>query len=279
MTSRGIILISDKQAQRKPCLRCGYSLRHIVGVKNCPECGLAVRISLSGNKGLEWSSPHWQRVLAVGFCVLAIGMVSKVFSFAAIWIGNGAYEKYYRLPDEILLFLVRLNLYAAESYPILCGLGLCILAKGERRFPDKSRGARVLVLIAGVLLVAIGLLNTVVHRGYWLRWPSWVDEFLWYSLHGLWVPLIVSILVCSYALSLGKRSGSRTLVRLSQVPIWPVAAAIAFWAMMVDRLWWGFRPILVDAAFPLSMIVVLVVTIRVLLLGAREATLNWVTDP
>jgi hypothetical protein len=37
--------------------------------------------------------------------------------------------------------------------------------------------------------------------------------------------------------------------------------------------------LLSDAAFPLSMIVLLVVAIRVLLSGAREADLNWVTDP
>src|SRR3954452_7924532 len=60
MAARSVILVSDKQARLKSCLRCGYSLRHLAGARNCPECGLAVRISLSGNSGLEWSSPGWQ---------------------------------------------------------------------------------------------------------------------------------------------------------------------------------------------------------------------------
>src|SRR4051812_12950384 len=63
MAVGGVILVSDKQARLKPCLRCGYSLRYAAGIKNCPECGLAVRITLAGHSGLEWTNPRWQRFL------------------------------------------------------------------------------------------------------------------------------------------------------------------------------------------------------------------------
>jgi len=51
------------------------------------------------------------------------------------------------------------------------------------------------------------------------------------------------------------------------------------WLLNLDRPAWHVSSIIQNAAFPLAMIVVLVVAVRVLLSGAREAELNWVTDP
>src|SRR5438309_8718610 len=82
----GVILVPDKQARLKPCLRCGYSLRYAAGIKNCPECGLAVRITLSGHSGLEWSNPRWQRFLALAFALLILGMICRVLGFIAQWL-------------------------------------------------------------------------------------------------------------------------------------------------------------------------------------------------
>src|SRR5215471_416587 len=109
---RGVILISDKQARLKPCLRCGYSLLRIAGAKNCPECGLAVRISLAGNSGLEWSNPRWQRVVALGFGVLALGMACRVLGFASEWIFYGYFKNYYRLNNQIFRLLPWILRYA-----------------------------------------------------------------------------------------------------------------------------------------------------------------------
>ncbi len=83
---RGVILVSDKIARLKPCLRCGYSLLRIAGAKNCPECGLAVRISLAGNSGLEWSNPRWQRAVALAMGVLALGLACRALDFALGWV-------------------------------------------------------------------------------------------------------------------------------------------------------------------------------------------------
>src|SRR5438105_4559399 len=99
MAIGGTILISDKLARLKPCLRCGYSLLHISGAKNCPECGLAIRISLSDNRSLEWSNPRWQRFLAFAFGVLALGLFCKALSSAGNWVIYGAEEGYYGVGD------------------------------------------------------------------------------------------------------------------------------------------------------------------------------------
>jgi hypothetical protein len=47
------------------------------------------------------------------------------------------------------------------------------------------------------------------------------------------------------------------------------------------EFFWPFplRSLLLDAAYPLAMLVVLLVMIRTLLTCAREAEQNWVTDP
>jgi hypothetical protein len=274
------MLVSDPQARQKPCLRCGYSLRHIVGARNCPECGLAVRISLSGNSGLEWSNPVWQRFLAVGFGVLAVGMLCKAVSACAWWLVRGAMDEIYQMGYATFMALHSISSYASDASPIVCGVGLCLLAKGERRYPDKSRSMRAIVLGAGIVLTVLGLIDASIHHGFWRsRLTSYVWYVCYYSLHRPWLAPVLSILTCTYAFDLARRSGSRLLRRLSQAPLWPAAAGVVVWVMNLDRLWWPLDLLLADVVFPVCMMLMLVVTIRVLLAGAREAEANWVTDP
>src|SRR3954451_3565540 len=105
MAARSVILVSDKQARLKPCLRCGYSLRHIAGAKNCPECGLAVRVSLSGNSGLEWSNPRWQRFRALAFAILALGLLCRVLNVVGGWAIYWAEDNYDLWDISALRFL------------------------------------------------------------------------------------------------------------------------------------------------------------------------------
>lgn len=278
MGTRGAILVSNKQARLKPCLRCGYSLLHIAGARNCPECGLAVRVSLSGNLGLEWSNPRWQRFVALGFSVLACGMVCRGLSFAVGWVVYWAYEEDYQWGDGILRFLERIDSYSGEADLLVCGLALCILAKGERRYPDRSRALRAINLGAGMLLFVLGLLNVLMRHALWWLLPSRSRYLIWHVLNVPWIPLVITVSVCAYALHLGKRSGSRLLRRLSQVPVWPTAAGLVVWLLKIDQLFSPLPSLILDAAFPLAMIVTIVAAIRVLVSGAREADQNWVTD-
>ena len=56
-----VMIKSDPRAREKPCIRCGYSLRKVTDSIHCPECGLAVWLSLNNNDTLENSNPDWLR--------------------------------------------------------------------------------------------------------------------------------------------------------------------------------------------------------------------------
>jgi hypothetical protein len=279
MVTGGTVLISDKMARLKPCLRCGYSLRGVASAKNCPECGLAVRISLSGNRGLEWTNPRWQRFLAFAFGVLAFGLFCKTLSSAGDWVIYGADGHLYQLSHLTLSIVVWLTTITGEVSPIACGSALCLLAKGEGRHPDESRAARRVMLSAGILILSLGLLWALGEYGLSDSIPKWGLHIIWWCLSGPWIPLIVCVLACSYASDLGKRGNSRLLATVSQLPIWPTAAGLVFWLFTIDRIIWPLRSIIWDWLFPLSMLAMLAVTLRMLLRGAREADLNWATDP
>src|SRR4051794_33393714 len=98
----GTIFVFDKKGGQKACWRCGYSLAHIAGARNCPECGLAVRITFSGNSSLEWCDPRWQRYLAFAFGVLAFGLLCRMLSSAGHWAIFFAGQGNYRLGDTEL---------------------------------------------------------------------------------------------------------------------------------------------------------------------------------
>jgi len=276
---KGVIVISNKHARLKPCLRCGYSLRHIAGARNCPECGLAARISLSGNSGLEWTNPRWQRFLALALCVLALGMVCKVVGFATHWIIYAGAEGYFAMGHRLFALLAWLSQYPFELSPVLCGLAICLLAQGEQRYPDDSRPVRAMGLVTGILLIGVGLLNAVQFHEIWSFNSFLVRHILWETTYGPWVPLVLAIFTSTYAFHFGKRGHSKCLRQLSQLPLWPAVIAFFVWLLNFERLWWPLRSVVADAAFPLAMTVVLAVMIRVLLKGAREAAVNWVTEP
>jgi len=279
---RGVILVSDKQARLKPCLRCGYSLLRITGAKNCPECGLAVRISLGGNSALEWSNPRWQRVMALALCVLVLGLACGLLNFVLGW---GLYwyffSDHFRLDDVTFRLLNWLYRYAGEADAVVIGLALCLLAKDEGRRPDRSRAVRRIALGTGMLLSGLGLLKVLVGHRILIRLMRLrsVRFLVWGALRGPWVALVVSILACALAMEVARRGRSRFLRKVSQAPLWPAAAGMVVWLVNLDRIFRPLSSIILDAVFPLAMIGVLVVTIRVLLAGAQEAELNWVTDP
>jgi hypothetical protein len=273
----GKILVSEKRARLKPCRRCGYSLAHIAGARNCPECGLAVRISLSSNSGLEWSSPVWQRFMAVAFGVLGLGLLCRTVGSAAYCLFRLMIQKRSQFGGsfEVVWWLFA---NAAQASAIICGIALCLMARGERRYPDASRGVRLILFWTGVAVFSLGLLGVEA----WNRWlpstPTWVSTCAEFMLTRPLIPPVIAVLVCSCAADLGKRGQSRLLSKLSQVPLYPAAAGVVFWLMRVDQFFWPLRSIVCDWLFPLSMTAMLGVTARVLLRGAREADENWISD-
>ena len=69
---------SDPRAREKPCIRCGYSLRKVTDSPHCPECGLAVWLSLNPNDALDISNPEWLRRGAVALRVMAAACLLAV---------------------------------------------------------------------------------------------------------------------------------------------------------------------------------------------------------
>lgn len=65
------LIKSDPRAREKPCIRCGYSLRKVTDSLHCPECGLAVWLSLNQNDTLDNSNPDWLRRTAFACWILA----------------------------------------------------------------------------------------------------------------------------------------------------------------------------------------------------------------
>ena len=274
---RGVILVSDKKARQKPCLRCGYSLLRIAGAKNCPECGLAVRVSLAGNSALEWSNPRWQRVIALGFAVLALGMGCKLVNAGLYWVEYWYDEDYLQLREATYAAVQWVGRYCGEASLILCGVGLCLLVKGEGRHPDRTRVLHGVSLGAGIGVIALGVANVLMGHGYlWSRWSIYVVWQL--GMAGPWVPIVVSILVCLFGLEIGKRGRSRLLRQLCQAPLWPAGVGLVVWVLDLNRVWWPFSSVVLNVAFPLAMIGALGVMVKVLRVGAREAEVNWVTD-
>lgn len=278
MSLGGTIVVADKKARLKPCLRCGYSLVRLTDARRCPECGLAIRISLSNNDSLAWSNPHWQRFLAVAFGLMATGFACTILSSAGYWLIWGFGSEYDGLNNSVWFVIDHISRLTSKLSLIICGISLCLLGKGEGRHPDQSLGVRRLALGAGIIFALLGAWQLAVRYEISVPLPYWIARNLYRVLSGPWIPAVFAISICACARVLGKRSGSRRLSRMSQLPLYPVAIGFWVWLLDLQRLFWPLPSIVWEWAYPLSMIIALVVTTRALLRNAREAEMNWATE-
>src|SRR5688572_21970481 len=71
----------------RPCWRCGYTLRNLpLDARNCPECGLAVRITLSANASLSFADPAWLGRLSLASFALAVTILLTVGVTLLYWL-------------------------------------------------------------------------------------------------------------------------------------------------------------------------------------------------
>jgi hypothetical protein len=200
-----------------------------------------------------------------------------MLSSAAQWVTYGADEDYYALGDGVLDVLQWISTTAGHAYLIVCGLGLCVLGRNERRYPDRSREVRVIVRTAGILVISLGLFQTFRTPASWVALPAWAR----YTVSRLlcpWIPVIIGLMASTYALGLAKRGGSRRLTKMSQLPAWPIGVGLNLWLFGFDRMIWPLRSLVWEWLLPLAVVAVLVPTILLLWRGAREAQANWCTD-
>ena len=133
-------------------------------------------------------------------------------------------------------------------------------------------------LTVAAVLFGLGLLRLGVRNNWLPGIPDWVSTCAEFVASRPLIPPVMAIFTGASAVDLAKRGHSRLLARLSQWPLYPAAAGVVFWLMRVDALFWPARTIICDGLFPLSMIAMIAVMIRLLLRGAGEADANWISD-
>jgi hypothetical protein len=147
-----VVIQSDPRARLRPCLRCGYSLRNVPDARACPECGLAVWLTLSGNDDLDLSNPEWLNRLALGSLTLAA-------THAALFAAVVALQAWLLITENngiVFLNWMRYIGFVGGVYFLACGGGLLLLGGVEGRYPERSRGPRRWTIIAGWASIAAG---------------------------------------------------------------------------------------------------------------------------
>ncbi len=264
---------SDPRARLKPCLRCGYSLRNITDSRNCPECGLAIWLSLSGNDDLEMSSPTWLRRLAWGTLVLAAANAGLGVGLAAGLVVRSLAGRLMPM-SYASLTATGLALYLAAS-----GAGLLLLAGDERRYPERTRTLRRIVVAAAVGSLALSAWLITWRAGQFLRPPNF---------------LILTVLFAqaaagwAYLADVARRGAGRRVVRLLRGLLLAMGVAFAatifrgsFWLYLMMIMPWS-RHTIAWTAFFLIYPPVAAGTLLYLALALRRAAVasekNWAKE-
>jgi hypothetical protein len=274
---------SHQRARLKPCLRCGYSLRNNIEARNCPECGLAVRISLGGDDSLEMSNPAWVRrqQLAVAFLLLAHvgGLVAMALVQAPLARAHGSGFAIYRGG-----WIRAVSWLTTVSAALLAVGALLMASSREGRYPDRLAGIRPFLWLGAVPLLLLSafelLLNARLIRGPWL--PGW--------LHML-AASVTLLAAWGYLHELARRIPARRYMHAVFLLCLPPTIAALLWLVSPYRAWLLLY-LRIDPwhlpAWPWTVGTLVYVPWATVMLGqgwvmlrsaAREAAQNWVTDP
>ena len=214
---------SDAKAREKPCLRCGYSLRKIVDVRHCPECGLAVWVSLSGNSALEWSNPRWLGPLGPICAGIALLTLAAMGAYAAARFS----PKSQTLIQQMI-----------TGFFLMIDAGLTwILTANEKRYPDRLKTYRIVTRILAVAAVTLGawivFAGLTEHNDDPLRFPPRL------------LALALSIATFAYLRQLARRMNSLLLSRLTgYLLLFPAGLTLVTWVILIYFLG-RFIPVLV----------------------------------
>jgi hypothetical protein len=278
---------SDGRPITKQCLRCGYTLQQNDDSRNCPECGLAVRISFYASDALEWSNPAWVRRIAraTGLLALAnagvlaslvIGVIGRFVDDRPLWDRYNDYGFWMRAPD----------LLGGCSF-MLMGVAAVSLARPERRERETFILRRRALLMASavcVAFVAAEILQTIgaLTIGWWpawiLTWPvTCVLVAVWWYLNGLTQRLPgLAVRGPRYTRAAAFALGAGFAI----CPfVGPGLEGVLF-AVRIDPLGPNARPWTVAAVAYLAATTGLLAYLAAhFLVAARQGGRNWVTDP
>jgi hypothetical protein len=71
-----------------PCAKCGYNLRGLDPLGQCPECGTSIRASVHGEL-LRYADQHWLARVTAGITWLLIGTLAWLISFGITFLVGG----------------------------------------------------------------------------------------------------------------------------------------------------------------------------------------------
>jgi hypothetical protein len=270
-----VMLKSDPRARLKPCLRCGYSLKHITDSRNCPECGLAIWISLSGNDDLEMSRPEWLRRLSVAAWLLVAANLT-LFGWLVVGSTFGQLLPVARSP--VLGYPAFTAIYMAVHFA-MGGAGLVLLAADERRYPERTRALRRGVIVAACASFAFAAWEVAWLSRQFVRPPNvLVLAALFGQAAAAW----------GYLAAIARRIPSRRAVQWSRTLLIVVLVAMAasvlrgtYWLMLVLFSPWS-RPMFAWTLFlliyPLVAAGTLVYFARTFAQSAVAAEKTWKTE-
>jgi hypothetical protein len=275
-----VIFKSDARARQKPCLRCGYSLRNNIDARNCPECGLAVRISLNPDDSLEMSNPEWLTAMSRAAGLLVIAHLG--FAAALGWIQWGYF--YHRpLRTFFPLDSIRQTEWIVGVALVVAALAAVVLARPERRYPDRLRGRRVLARVGAALTAAV--------VAFELLRPPHAMRFFIPTLVQAAVVAFTSLVVWSTLHELARRLPSRPLMQTIAILAWIPTFGLGLmqivgpgaWAlyMMAWQPWsqWTWPWTLASLIYVPVATITLLRCCRDFRAAARQGDQNWVTDP
>jgi len=255
-----VLVKSDPKAREKPCLRCGYSLRKILDARNCPECGLSVWVSLNQNDSLDWSRPEWLRLIATGAFVMAAAQALGIFMAILI-----------ALPWMWGWFATA---WVVAAYLLAVGGGMIVLGAPEKRYPDKLKGYRWFIVVAGAIEALIGL----GMASYAAMGRSGLDHWWWLLSVIQFVILIGAAATLLYLRKLAHRLGSHKLAKvlgwLLLIPLLKFVQAFPLWGISLAYGFCGLAELLPWLYMPISIGILIYLAIG-FRKAAKGAEVNW----
>ena len=198
----------------RPCVACGYALRGLPADGACPECGMSIRRSLSGDQ-LWAADPKWLARIARGQWLVACGMfLSVVGSLVGVLLTIGYFVFTTSRPglpsivENVFTVVLACLVLAVSAGLCMAGVGVFSLMAQEGRDIERESmwSARNLARMSVIGAVVMAAMVT------WLQFQALPG--LWALYVHLALRVVLIGLVTLAATSLLTRVGS--LVRRAQ---------------------------------------------------------------
>ena len=249
-----------------PCVGCGYDLIGLGEDGLCPECGVAIGRSISGDHLLGSSKEHCQK-LTRGARLAVVGSWAAWVSLGLLAIdlvldagvGTGGVRTGPMVLAQVPLWLATCGAFA------LTGTGWFDLTRADPdRIGDGTRSWTTRLLLRGwaVLISAIGMLVLphlfLIQLAMWLvitpKWPGGL-EVIWFGIIAGWPMLAVSGVMSGAIDTLARRLLEGELAHRARglAPAGYSALGLTAFALLLSVAplagwWWLMRPIAWAAA-------------------------------